>query len=271
MKAIIIYASTYKGNTKKIAKAMAEALPARLASVEEARHINLTEYDLIGLGSGINFAQHHAQLLNFVKQHHLEGADTFIFSTRCRPFLGSYHKALKKLLHTSHANILGEFSCAGFDRTGPWVGMNGYNKSRPNEKDLFKAQLFANKMRWKAHPLSNCKHQPFTTTFMELPAREINKNLIIGKTVLLNSTTCIACKKCLQECPLHVFELQQSDQTYILPMNGQNCIQCRKCAENCPTNSLYINESFANGLRIAIREMTSNKLQNAYRNAPVNH
>ena len=59
MKAIIIYVSTYQSNTLKVAQRMANELSAFLATTREAENIDLSDYDLIGLGSGINFAQHH--------------------------------------------------------------------------------------------------------------------------------------------------------------------------------------------------------------------
>lgn len=96
MKTIIIYVSTYQSNTLKIARSMASELSASLATTLEAEKIDLSDYDLIGLGSGINFAQHHRELLSFAKSHELKNRNIFIFSTRCRPFLGKYHQALKK-------------------------------------------------------------------------------------------------------------------------------------------------------------------------------
>lgn len=51
----------------------------------------------------------------------------------------------------------------------------------------------------------------------------------------------------------------------IVPMNDEDCIQCQLCAKHCPTDSIYINDSFANGLRIALREMFRTKLQNRYK------
>ena len=119
MKTIIIYVSTYQSNTLKIARSMASELSASLATTLEAEKIDLSDYDLIGLGSGINFAQHHRELLSFAKSHELKNRNIFIFSTRCRPFLGKYHQALKKILSNKGGNLIGEFSCRGFDRTGP--------------------------------------------------------------------------------------------------------------------------------------------------------
>lgn len=51
----------------------------------------------------------------------------------------------------------------------------------------------------------------------------------------------------------------------VLPMDEKNCIQCQLCAKHCPTDSIYINVSFANGMRIAFRELFSTKLQNRYK------
>ncbi len=56
MRTIILYRSSYKGNTLKIAQSMADALSAELVSVDNTPTIDLSGYDLIGFGSAINFA-----------------------------------------------------------------------------------------------------------------------------------------------------------------------------------------------------------------------
>ena len=67
MKTIIFYSSTYNGNTLKIAESMAAVLSADLVSIEsETSGIDLSKYDLIGLGSAIHFAEHNIQLQRFV-------------------------------------------------------------------------------------------------------------------------------------------------------------------------------------------------------------
>ena len=270
MKTIIIYVSTYQSNTLNIARSMASELSASLATTLEAEKIDLSDYDLIGLGSGINFAQHHRELLSFAKSHELKNRNIFIFSTRCRPFLGKYHQALKKILSNKGGNLIGEFSCRGFDRTGPWVAIDGYNKARPNEKDIFRAKLFASNMRRRMHPLAEFskmkKHIIDKTDGSPIYKHPSNDNKIAGKTTLLNITTCIHCMKCVNLCPMHVFEIKEYENSkVILPTKDSNCIQCQTCSGNCPTNSIFINESLINGIRIAIGEATSDKLQQAYR------
>ena len=72
--------------------------------------------------------------------------------------------------------------------------------------------------------------------------------------------------KCVNLCPMHVFEIKEYENSkVILPTKDSNCIQCQTCSGNCPTNSIFINESLINGIRIAIGEATSDKLQQAYR------
>lgn len=60
---------------------MANELSAMLITIEEAENIDLSKFDLIGLGSAINFAQHHKKLLHFVEASDFKNRNVFIFST----------------------------------------------------------------------------------------------------------------------------------------------------------------------------------------------
>ena len=240
---------------------MADALAAELVSIDSNPSIDLSDYDLIGFGSAINFAAHDIRLQRFVSSQNLKGKNVFVFSTRCRPFLGAYHKPLRKIVEAKGGIIVGEFSCRGFDRTGPWVLMDGYNKARPDEQDMFRARLFAEKLRLKLHPLAHAHKNPVEGYSDGVPIRRKGSDIIAGnKVVFLNTSTCINCGKCIKICPMHIFALKDT----VLPTDEKNCIQCRLCADNCPTSSIYIHESFLNGLRIALRESFSDKLQNSY-------
>lgn len=264
MKTIIFYSSTYNGNTLKIARSMATALSADLVSIDTDKIScsDLSEYDLVGFGSAIHFGGHNIRLQRFVSALPLRGKNVFIFSTRCRPFLGGYHKALKDVLKRQGANLAGEFSCPGFDRTGPWVLIDGYNKNRPHANDLFKARLFVEKLQRKLHPLSSISKEAVADYRQGIAIRLKGKDRIAGrKVVFLNTTSCIQCGKCMKICPMNVYRKED----IILPMHEENCIQCRLCSKNCPTSSIYINESFANGLRIAWREAFSTQLQDSYK------
>ncbi|MCK5629471.1 MAG: flavodoxin family protein [Nanoarchaeota archaeon] len=144
MKTLIIYISIHQGNTEKIAKAMAGILNAKLINPDEVKIDELSQYDLIGFGSGIYFQKHHKSLLNLVdKLPKLQNKNAFIFSTRGMGPVRFYHRLLRNKLLKKGFNIAGEFSCKGFDTFGPFKIIGGINKGRPGKKDLENAKDFA--------------------------------------------------------------------------------------------------------------------------------
>ena len=144
MKALIICISVHQGNTEKVARAMTEVLDAELLKTDEVDINALKEYDLIGFGSGIYFFRHHKALLNLLARVPImENKKVFIFSTRGIGPVGFYHRALRKRLLKKGADIVGEFSCRGFNSYGPYRLIGGMNKGRPGEEDLENARNFA--------------------------------------------------------------------------------------------------------------------------------
>jgi len=147
MKTLIVYVSVHHGNSQKVAKVMANALNADLLQVEQVDENVLAQYDLIGFGSGIYFGRHHKSLLDFVdKLPVLKNKKGFIFSTsglRKIRFIHDFDKPLKEKLLEKGFNIIGEFSCRGFDTYGASKIIGGINRGRPNEKDLKQAEDFA--------------------------------------------------------------------------------------------------------------------------------
>jgi flavodoxin len=108
---------------------------------------NLEEYDLIGFGSGIYGWKHHNSLLNLIDKLPQTNKKAFIFSTRGNFIrivpLKNYHNKLRSGLLKKGFKIIGEFSCLGFDTSGPLRFTGGKNKSHPDEKDLEDARNFA--------------------------------------------------------------------------------------------------------------------------------
>jgi len=153
MKTLIICISVHHSNTEKIAEAMAEVLDAEVVKPNEVDVDKLQGYDLVGFGSGIYFGRHHRSLLDLVDRLSPLAKKAFIFSTSgmrngilqwtCR---GDFNRALKKRLFGRGFDIIGEFSCIGFDTFGPFKLVGGINKRRPDEKDLEKARYFAERM-----------------------------------------------------------------------------------------------------------------------------
>jgi len=132
---------------------MSNTLDADLLRVEQVNVNVLAAYDLIGFGSGIYFGRHHKSLLDFVdKLPVLRNKKGFIFSTsglRKIRFIHDFDKPLKEKLLEKGLNIIGEFSCRGFDTSRAAKIVGGINKGRPNAKDLKRAEDFARGLKDK--------------------------------------------------------------------------------------------------------------------------
>jgi flavodoxin len=151
MKTLITYISVHHGNTERIARVMANILDADLLYVEQADASMLEQYDLIGFGSGVYFGKRHKSLLDFVDNlPMIKNKKAFIFSTsglRKIPFIHDFDKPLRKKLQRKGFEIIGEFSCRGYDTSQAAMIVGGVNKGRPNAKDLKQAEDFARSLK----------------------------------------------------------------------------------------------------------------------------
>jgi flavodoxin len=149
MKTLIIYASVHHQNTERVAKVIAEETGADLVTAGTAQSAALSEYDLIGFGSGIYFGKHHKTLVEFVDGIPAgRGKPAFIFSTSGRGGT-DMHAALRGLLKERGFFIVGEFACKGWDSWGPMKLIGGINRGRPNADDIAAARVFARELKDK--------------------------------------------------------------------------------------------------------------------------
>lgn len=125
---------------------MANVLEAKLLKPYEVNIDALAEYELIGFGSGIYFYKHHKNLFDLIgKLPNFKNKKAFIFSTSGlrQGGLLNFNKPLRKKLLGKGFDIIGEFSCLGWDTISLLKLIGGMNKGRPNKKDLKKAEDFA--------------------------------------------------------------------------------------------------------------------------------
>lgn len=153
MKTLIVYLSVHHGNTEKIAATMANVLAADLKQLHDTNEddidkhdtneYDINKYDMIGFGSGIYFFKHHKAMLSFIDNLVTSNKKAFIFSTRGGFPMWVGHRTLKKALKMKKFNIVGEFSCKGWDTYGILKYIGGKNKGKPNKKDIQRARGFA--------------------------------------------------------------------------------------------------------------------------------
>jgi len=153
MKSLVVCVSKSHGNTRRVADRMAGVLDAEVVTPESVDPATIREYNLVGFGSGIYYMTVDARLRKLIRR--LPAVDrvrAFTFFTsgaREVPLLG-YHKPVRKQLESKGFEVIGSFSCRGFDTVGPFGFIGGINRGRPNDHDLDRAAKFAARLREKA-------------------------------------------------------------------------------------------------------------------------
>lgn len=260
-KVIIICESNYNGNTDKIAKAMQSVLKATLVKPDEVKYLELNENTIVGLGSGIKFGKHDKKLIDTVQNINVKNLKVFLFSTRCKPYIGKYHNYMKQLIKEKNWELLAEFSALGYDGTGPWSLIGGYNKGRPNENDLRRAEKFARKLK-----ITPTIEDPFHNSTLKLLKKGSNRNIytykvdgesvsIYGYFVSVNWFKCIGCGKCVEQCPIEVFKLVQTEYNNKTthksdPIQEKECVICKKCVRSCPTDAIYLHTKWNDAFKV---------------------
>ena len=151
MRTLLVLYSYHHQNTEKIAKVFTKVLDAEIKTPHQINIQELQDYDLIGFGSGIYGAKHHESLLNLVEMlPQVKNKKAFIFSTSAianKAKVAKDHSLLRKKLESKGYEIVGEFSCKGFNTNSFMKYFGGMNKGRPNAEDLKNAELFAQNIK----------------------------------------------------------------------------------------------------------------------------
>jgi flavodoxin len=145
MKTLIICFSYHHKNTEKIASALAKTLGAEVKAPSEVDLNGLSDYDLVGFGSGISFGSHYKVLLDFAdKLPAVTCKKAFIFSTSGQTGnTTKFHRKLREKLESKGFTVAGDFNCGGFDTYGLLKIVGGIQKGHPDEEDLKQAETFA--------------------------------------------------------------------------------------------------------------------------------
>jgi flavodoxin len=132
---------------------MAKALDAKVKSPQQTVLEELSQYDLVGFGAGIDSGKHYRELLDFADAlPQVIDKKAFIFSTSGmtgEKKLIKDHLALREKLQAKGYLIADEFQCKGFNTNSFLKYFGGINKGRPNEEDLKHAEEFAQNLKSK--------------------------------------------------------------------------------------------------------------------------
>ncbi len=146
-KTLIVLYSYHHNNTEKVAVEMADVLDASIKAPKELQMEDLQPFDLIGFGAGIDSNMHYKELIQFAEKLPLVTfKKCFIFSTSAiqgENKVQKDHKKLRSILQSKGYEVIGEFSCLGFNTNSFLKFFGGMNKQRPNSDDLTNARRFA--------------------------------------------------------------------------------------------------------------------------------
>ena len=145
MKTAIVYYSAHHGNTRKLLDAIAEKHEVDLIDVTKQSGANLSEYDRIGLASGIYYTSFAKQLLDFARERLPEGKDVFYICTHGAP-KGNFLKAVREIAEAKRCKELGSYHCQGYDTFGPFKLLGGIAKGHPTEAETAAAVAFYEKL-----------------------------------------------------------------------------------------------------------------------------
>ena len=138
---VIIYASTHHGNTKKLLDAIAEKNDVELVDVIGREGYDLSDYDRIGIASGVAYGKYYPQMLKFLEANLPDGKDVFFIHTAGDP-RENHADSAKNIASARNCRCLGVYFCKGFDTFGPFKLIGGINKQHPDEDDIKNAVSF---------------------------------------------------------------------------------------------------------------------------------
>lgn len=147
MKALIIYCSDYKNNTKKIAQVLASKISCEVKNIKDVNGINLDNYHLIGIGSGVYRENFSPKVFNLVNKLNLKGKNVFVYSTS-GVGMKFYNKKLIRMLKSKGAVNKGSFACKGSFTASDFTDKSIFNllgnlsQGHPNDEDYKNAERF---------------------------------------------------------------------------------------------------------------------------------
>ena len=141
MKAAIVYYSKHHGNTKKLLDAIAQEYDVELIDASNTKAFDLSEYEVIGFASGIYYGNMHKLVLQCAKKNLPLNKKVFFIYTYGR-VSATHTNGIRKIAEETHAEILGEYGCVGFDTFGPLKLIGGMRKGHPNAEEVRGAVKF---------------------------------------------------------------------------------------------------------------------------------
>ncbi|NND95918.1 MAG: flavodoxin [Pirellulaceae bacterium] len=150
-RSLVLCKSVHHQNTRRVADRIADVLDATVVDPDETMLPSFSDFDLIGVGSGIYYGRFHRSIRDWMQRLPEDagrGCGAFVFSSSGLPFMSRlYHLPLKRALQKKGFDVVADFACRGHDTFGPLWLLGGLNRKHPNEYDLSRATKFADQLK----------------------------------------------------------------------------------------------------------------------------
>ena len=134
-KVAIIYASVHHGNTRKLVEAIADQHEVVLIDALKCHQADLSEFDLIGFASGIDFGNFYDPVEQFLVNHLPQGKRVFFLYT-CAKVRRHFTDSIKAAAAKKEAIVAGEYGCKGWNTYGPLKFIGGMNQKHPSAQEI---------------------------------------------------------------------------------------------------------------------------------------
>lgn len=135
MKTAILYCSTHHENTAKLLAAIAKSGDVELIDSAKTDSADLTDFDLIGIASGIYYSKFGKSVTELARKCLPRGKKVFAVYT-CGSKRKGYTDEILGIVREKDCTYVGEYGCLGYDTYGPFKLIGGIAKGRPDENDI---------------------------------------------------------------------------------------------------------------------------------------
>jgi flavodoxin len=142
MKSLVVFYSE-SGNTQKLAQAIAAGLGTQAVKIEDIEARILPDYDLICIGTPVQGGAPAKKVLDFISQMpDMSNKKAAVFCTMHMFGDKQVIQMVKKTLEARGMVFLGGFSALGWSRLIANFGPRIFNRGRPNQDELARAEDF---------------------------------------------------------------------------------------------------------------------------------
>jgi ferredoxin/flavodoxin len=246
--ALVIWFSQ-TGHTRRIGRVIRHAwekagLAVDGADYREIEKSELGKYDLIAIGTPVNYMDVPVNLQNWIKTlPRIEGASVAAYVTFGGNGDGQHNTAIGLLERMTQlggaAAGIGMFG--NMSTFAPTWSMGNASrtlkfKDLPNEKTYQQARVFADSIlaNVAAGLTYNIDREFGMESLMTVfPQIRLTKLLITNHHI--DTNICIGCETCIRNCPVGAINLKTGS------VDSKRCIACMACVNNCPAGAMKMN------------------------------